>query len=181
MKLNAFISLLAVCLLFYADIAAACSPASQGWDRRIRVRADCSFTRAGEGEFGLGEGSPAIDLGNDLVAQAVRFGSGCSFSETLHLIDCAEQNQLSLHGQNPVDPGEPAIAGSFTTSVEKILMPEGPIDLYAITSLEGAREMAREHNVTVSDDALEQIQRLSGRNRYDLFCGCERFYPGHSQ
>lgn len=165
--------------------AMACSPGDVpaalqmiAGDRPIRVRPDCSFTRAGQSIADVGRGTAATDVGGGRVSQVVAFGEHtCSIDEYVLVADCGSREAVLIQGgENPDGEGTGIIH-----SADLVLKPRGPINIEKVTSIRRLSELAHQRGFAVVPGVDGFVSAMRKKNRFDPFCGCKLFYPDQAE
>ncbi|CAN1566784.1 hypothetical protein MCELHM10_02954 [Paracoccaceae bacterium] len=163
----------------------ACDPAifmgtGASYDKRISVAADCSFEDPYVERFGLEHtrnarsGGPAVDVGNGRIAQKIVSSEVCFPFEHLLVVDCnSGESTLILGAPKPEAEGS-YLGGAY---IEYIQPPNGPISLGPQTTVDALIATARSNELEVVEDARTFLEGTRKRDRYDIGCGCDLYYP----
>lgn len=158
-------------------------PTDLSYDHPLRQGADCAFDGGAENDVrGFYRARPAVDIGHGQVGQRLMsVTASCGgYTERVLVLDCVAGDWLALTGAPwPVNGprGELPIGAAPAFLAENIQPPHGPIALGRGTSLGRLKDLARAHEIGWTS-SLEYLRIGSrARNRFDLWCGCRRFYP----
>lgn len=171
-------AIISVALLASSGAASACEPYFEGpdRDRRIQVRADCSFENAAERDASAYFiGGAAVDLGEGRVAQRLTEGYTCFADQRLMMVDCATSDVVTFEGRPDLETEY--VAGAGARLISLIQPPHGPVALSPGVDIPQAIAMAQSGNIAVSQVLLDDLAAMRPRNRFDPFCGCALFYP----
>ena len=135
-------------------------------NRRVRQAADCSFVNGGTRDEG--KGSAAFDLGAGRVAQML--DRGWSMVVTL----CDERKTVILKG---LDIGEVNNCGEHGGDRASLDPTTGKFDFRAGKDFAGFLAHMDRVGMLHSEDLVEDLGMEHGKDRIDLLCGCQVYYP----
>ncbi|MGR3492561.1 MAG: hypothetical protein ACU0DW_10920 [Shimia sp.] len=180
-----FAALVALCLPTLSQAACPPAPFSLLGDRAVRQGASCAFTGAHHNDnVGKYEGEAAIDIGGGLVGQKLIYDpSGCDHLEDLVVLDCAAGEMAAFSGTTSSvavneDGALVPIVGPSSSSIRALQPPHGPLALSSQTTLTRLIALAEGANIHTLRDPEELFAAPGEGNRFDVWCGCKRFYPG---
>lgn len=150
----------------------------------------CSFALGGT--LDDVNGPPAIQAGNNSIAQILHQSAGCYPNSYLLYVDCESQEMVFLES-NVADfgfgPGvvpdeykstsEPVVVPFARYDVGVHLDPNGPIDIHASGGMADVIETASSENVQVHSGLAAEalIDELFGADEFDPYCGCRVHFP----
>ena len=149
-------------------------------NKRVRQAADCSFVNGGKYD-GI-SGPAAIDLGKGRIGQAI---------ETMHMQDpsgflvvvCAEHEAVVLTGvETSLPDGQSLSVGcqDSSTSYEELrayLPGSGKFDYQAGKDFAGFKAHMGKVGMHYTEGLDRVYDRGQRRDRVNLLCGCQVFYP----
>ena len=135
-------------------------------DHEVSVGADCSFSDAGQHWYEDFSGSPAINIGNGLIAQRVQANSACTTLAFARFLNCIEGDALGITVEYF------GLIGS-----EAPLPPGGKLEVPLNSTIDDLVEIAQDNEYTFWTGEAGLLMDLSDRNRPDPACGCRIFYP----
>ena len=156
----------------------------------VTVDNQCRTNNIGVGDhLSLGQ---AQDLGNGRISQSIsdrRFSQVAGHSDTrVFLADCNTREATILLG--PV-ANEHDFGCGPTYDFEPLIGPAAAIDLTTgddlhqlteVAEAAGARELNPleiffKFNISVSSRGFDDVYDVGRKDRFNLLCGCDRFYP----
>ena len=167
-----------ICL--FASGAFACEP--RLYDPVEFAKADTPLKLATDGSFKnasaeLMEIGHAIrDRGNMRIAQRLEYSGICGSSEALLVVDCSTAALVVLHGK----PGPDSYSlggGAFSTTIQQIQKPIGPIEVTSDVTIPQLIEIAENSDIDYYTDFVARQKQDKRKNRYDAYYGCKHFYP----
>ena len=169
-------------MIIFPGASSACSPGNLPlWmtavvgNQRVKTNPDCSFRRAGKTMEDVGEGQPALDIGNGRVSQVVSFGEhSCMVDEFLIVQDCGTGDTVMLRGLiDPANDGGTGIQHSVRMLAERV----APLSFNEAVSLDAMSARAQQVGSSVSADVKDFLMPFRKKDRFDPNCGCKLFYP----